>query len=74
MVIITKYLLEIFTEVPSTIFSLSSLIHNAIFNYQDTINNINTIDTVTYEQGEFPMAIVIFLSTLREAKTKSLKK
>ena len=51
MVIITKYLLEIFTEVPSTIFSLSSLIHNEIFNYQDTINNINTIDTVTYEQG-----------------------
>ena len=51
MVIITKYLLEIFTEVPSTIFSLSSLIHNAIFNYQDTINNINTIDTVNYEQG-----------------------
>ena len=38
-------------EVPSTVYSLSNTIRNKIFNYKKTVENINTVDTVTYGTG-----------------------
>ena len=38
-------------EVPSTVFSLANTIRNKIFSYKETVNNINTTDTLFMEQG-----------------------
>ena len=38
-------------EVPSIVFSLANTIRNKIFRYKETVNNINTTDTVIYETG-----------------------
>ena len=38
-------------DVPSIVYSLSSTIRNKIFNYKQTVNNINTEDSITYGTG-----------------------
>ena len=38
-------------EVPSIVYSLSGTVRNEIFNYKQTVNSINTKDTVTFGTG-----------------------
>ena len=38
-------------EIPSTVYSLSNTIRNKIFNYKNTVKNINTNNTRTYRTG-----------------------
>ena len=38
-------------EVPSTVFSLANTMRNKMFSYKETVNNINTTDTLIYGTG-----------------------